>query len=114
MAEPYGVKTPPLALGQSNFGRPTAGKKNPMIVATWVATMPARMAAPTRWRVIHTRQTGSVLVRACLLLGALDVTARAGVVRAVPDVSDILSLLSLRSEERRVGKECGSRDTRDT
>src|SRR6266704_3795574 len=95
MAEPYGVKTPPFVLGQSNFGRPTAGKKNPMIVPRWVATIPARMAATTRWRVLHTRQTGSVLVRACLLLAAPDVTARAGVVRAVPGVSDMLSLLSL-------------------
>src|SRR5436189_6341958 len=94
MAEPYGVKTPPFTLGQSNFGRPTAGSQNPMIVAMWVATMPARMAATRRWRVIHTRQTGSVLVRACLLLAAPDVTARAGVVRAVPGVGTGLALLS--------------------
>src|SRR5260370_17184427 len=100
MAEPYGVKTPPFTLGQSNFGRPTAGSQNPMIVAMWVATMPARMAAATRWRVIHTRQTGSVLVRACLLLAAPDVTARAGGVRPGPDLSDILPPLSLPHSSR--------------
>src|SRR5260370_38140312 len=94
MAEPYGVKTPPFTLGQSNFGRPTAGSQNPMIVAMWVATMPARMAAATRWRVIHTRQTGSVLVRTCLLLAAPDVTARAGVVRADPVTTDDIQPLS--------------------
>src|SRR6266516_167671 len=100
MAEPYGVKTPPFTLGQSNFGRPTAGSQNPIIVAMWVATMPARMAATTRWRVIHTRQTGSVLVWVGLLLAALDVTVRACVGPAVLCESDMLSLLSLPGGSR--------------